>query len=235
MDEIIHKPIPLISFVLPTYQRVAWLGECIQGLLSQTIRDVELIIVDDGSTDGTNELLDWFAQRDDRVKVIYNEKNMGAGRSRNIGNNAATADIIGICDSDDCYPINRTEDTLKFFAEHPNEAIMMTAAYARIDYYGKQMEDFDGEEFDEKKFKESGIVNYFCHPAAAYRKCDIMDIGGYKPETAIVTDDYQLVQDWIRSGKKIGLCTPNFLCAHRVLPKSIMASQRGFKPEWAVK
>lgn len=226
---------PKISYVLPTYNRVAWVGECIQSLLSQTVQEVEVVVVDDGSTDGTKELLDWFTERDKRVKVIVNEKNQGAGRSRNIGNAAATSDLLGVCDSDDCYPMTRTEETLKFFEAHKDQSVMMTAPYARINYFGEQIQDFNGEDFDEKEFKETGRVNFFCHPASAYRKKDIDEIGGYKPETAEKTDDYQLVKDWIGAGKKIALCKGQFLCAHRVLPKSIMANQRGWRPEWAKK
>lgn len=225
---------PKISYVLPTYNRVAWVGECIQSLLSSTIKEIEVVVVDDGSTDGTKELLDWFLSKDDRIKVIVNETNQGAGKSRNIGNAAATSDIIGVCDSDDCYPMSRTEETLKFFCDHPEPGVMMTAPYARVDYFGAQIEDFNGESFDEKQFKESGKVNYFCHPACAYRKSDILEIGGYKPETKDKTDDYQLVSDWVAAGKKIILFGNEFLCGHRVLPKSIMAQQRGFRPEWTV-
>lgn len=223
---------PLISFVLPTYNRVEWVGEAIQGLLMQSEKNIELIIVDDGSTDGTDELLNWFADRDKRVKVIFNEKNQGAGRSRNIGNDSASADLIGVCDSDDIYPDNRATDTLDFFQKNEGP-VMMTAPYVRVNYFGQDTEDFNGLPFDEKLFKETGAINYFCHPVAAYRKSDILEIGGYKPETSTQTDDYQLVKDWIAAGKKIGFAGENFLCGHRVLPNSIMAKQRGFRPEWA--
>lgn len=224
---------PLITYVLPTYNRVAWVGECMQSLLQQTIKEIELVVVDDGSTDGSDDLLNWFADKDKRVKVIFNAVNQGAGRSRNIGNAMANSDLIGVCDSDDVYPDCRTEETLKFFKEHANGPIMMTAPYVRVNYFGNSTEDFNGEVFNEKAFKETGLINYFCHPASAYMKSDILEIGGYKPETDKVTDDYQLVCDWIAAGKKIGFCGTNFLCGHRVLPNSIMAKQRGFKPEWA--
>lgn len=224
---------PLISYVLPTYNRVEWVGEAMQSLLQQSVKEIELIVVDDGSTDGSDELLKWFAEKDKRVKLVFNEKNQGAGRSRNIGNEFASADIIGVCDSDDIYPDCRTAETLKFFKEHANGPIMMTAPYVRVNYFGATTEDFNGEPFNEKLFKETGGINYFCHPNAAYMKKDILEIGGYKPETEKITDDYQLVQDWIAAGKKIGFHNANYLCGHRVLPNSIMAKQRGFKPEWA--
>lgn len=224
---------PLISYVLPTFNRVEWVGEAMQGLLMQTVQNIELVVVDDASTDGTDELLNWFADKDKRVKIVFNAENQGAGRSRNIGNAVASADIIGVCDSDDVYPDIRTEETLKFFKDHANGPIMMTAPYVRVNYFGQNMEDFKGLPFDEKLFKETGSINYFCHPAAAYMKKDILEIGGYKPEIDGLTDDYQLVKDWIAAGKKIGFADAQYLCGHRVLPNSIMARQRGFRPEWA--
>lgn len=222
----------LLSYVVPTHNRVEWVGECLGGLLQQTVKDIEVIAVDDASNDGTSELLQWFADRDTRLKIITNAVQSGGGLSRNFGNALASAPIIGVCDDDDCYPVNRAEDTLEFFAKNP-EVPMMTAPYVRINYFAQITEEFVGCEFDEKLFKENGSINYFCHPAAAYYKKDIAEIGGYKAETKEKTDDYQLVEDWIKAGKKIGFAAQNFLCMHRVLPDSMMAKQRGFRPEWA--
>jgi len=225
---------PKISFVVPSKDRVAWLPECLGGILAYQEKPIEVIVVNDGSTDGTKEVLDgWFA-KDPRVKVIHNPESRGAGISRNIGNNAAQAPIIGVCDSDDCYPVNRPDEILKFFEKHP-KGVMMNAPYSRIDYCQKVLRRFDGEAFDEKRFKETGYVNYFCHPSAAYTRDDIMEIGGYKPETKAKTDDLQLVEDWLKAGKKIGFAPEQYLCFHRVLPDSIMAKMRGFEPDWAAK
>jgi len=222
---------PKISFVIPSKDRVAWLPECLSGLQAQTVKEIEIVVVNDGSTDGTKELLDNWYSKDKRIKIIHNPENRGAGISRNIGNNAAQAEIIGVCDSDDCYPIGRAEEILKFFEKYP-KGIMMNAPYVRIDYCLKILRRFEGEEFDEKRFKKDGYVNYFCHPSAAYTRQDIFDIGGYKPETKLKTDDLQLVEDWIKAGKKIGFAPEHYLCMHRVLPGSIMANMRGFQPEW---
>ncbi len=78
-------------------------------------------------------------------------------------------------------------------------------------------------------------MNYFCHPASAYTKEDILQIGGYKAETNLQTDDLQLVHDWIHAEKKITIQDGEYLCMHRVLPVSMMVRMRGFKEEWAGK
>jgi glycosyltransferase EpsE len=224
---------PLISFCLPTYNRNAWVGETIASLLEQTEKNIEIIVVDDCSTDGTNELLDEMVKMDSRVKVIYNEKNMGAGKSRNIAMAAAQADIICVCDSDDFYPEDRAAVTLKWFEEHP-ESELVNFPYIRVGYCGEQLEPFYGAAFDEKAFKEKGTVSYFSNPTVAFKKASAEAIGGYPSETDKMTDDVQFVKNWIDAGKKIDFDNRAFACMHRVMPDSIMVKHRGFQPEWAV-
>lgn len=229
-------PNPLISFVVPTYNRNEWLAECLSGLLSQTVKEVEVIVVDDASDDGTDKLLEYY-KTDERVKIIRNDKNIGGGLSRNAGNSIASAPIIAVCDSDDLYPTNRAEVTLEFFKKYP-EGVMMNAPYVRVGYCNETLRSFDGLPFDEELFKKTGAINFFCHPSAAYTKKDIEEIGGYKAEITEgqgITDDYQLVCDWIKAGKKIGMVPDHYLCLHRVLPNSMMSKFRGFEPSWAGK
>lgn len=222
---------PLISFVVPTRNRLEWIGECLSSLLSQTVNDIEVICVDDASDDGTRTFIDWMAKRDPRLTILTNETRLGGGRSRNRGNDAARADIIAICDDDDVYPIERAQKTLDFFSAKPSAGVMMNAPYVQVGYFNQIVENFDGEPFDEDRFKADGSVNYFAHPTAAYWKADAQDVP-YRAETSNVTDDYQLLQDWIASGRKIGFAPGDFLCMHRVLPKSMMAEHRGFDPAW---
>lgn len=225
------SPKPLISFVVPTKNRIEFMPECLSGLLGQTVQDIEVVIVNDGSNDGTKELLNNYYAKIPKVQVIHNEKSIGAGQSRNKGIEVAKADIIAVCDDDDCYPVTRAERILKFFKDVPSGA-MLNAPYMRIDYYNRIVERFEGDHFDHDAFKVDKSINFFCHPAAAYTKKDILEIGGYKSETPDKTDDFQLVDDWITSGKKIGFDKEEFHVLHRVLPDSIMAKMRGFNPAW---
>lgn len=222
---------PLISYVVPTYNNIAWLPECLQGLLSQTVKDIEIIVVNDGSTDGTREFLDnWFSKFDQSI-IIHNEKNIGAGNSRNKGNEIARSDIIGVCDGDDIYPIERTSEILKFFDKHKNGE-MMNPPYVSIGYNNNILEKFDGESFDHEGMIKNGLVNYFCHPGSAYHKKDILEIGGYENENREFTDDYQMLKKWVDAGKKVVYAPPEYLCMHRILPHSMMSNHRGWDPKW---
>lgn len=221
---------PRISFVLPTYNRNEWVGETIQSLREQTVEDIEIVVVDDASNDGTNELLEWAIQ-DPRIKVIYNEKNLGAGKSRNIGADAATAEIVAVCDSDDIYPPDRAEATLRWFDENPTGELV-NFPYVRVGYFGENLEAFNGAEFNEEEFKKDGKVSHFCNPSVAYKKNSAAEMGGYVPETEGMTDDIQFLQNWIGAGKKVGFDNRIYGVQHRVLPNSMMSKQRGFRPEW---
>jgi glycosyltransferase involved in cell wall biosynthesis len=222
---------PKLSFVLPTHNRIEWMPECLQSLLEQTEKDIEIVVVNDASTDGTKEFLDAFASHDARIKVIHNETQKGGGMSRNIGADVATSEIIAVCDDDDVYPNDRAEATLRWFTEHP-ESEMVNFPYVRIGYFREILETFWGAEFDADAFKKDGIVSYFCNPSAAYKKAAANEIGGYCPEKEGMTDDIQFVKNWVAAGKKIDFDKRIFGVMHRVLPESMMAKQRGFRPEW---
>lgn len=91
---------PKISIVVPCYKVENYIGEMIESLQRQTIKDVEIILVDDGSPDQSGAICDEYAAHDDRIKVIH-KPNGGVGAARNDGLDAATGEWIIFCDSDD--------------------------------------------------------------------------------------------------------------------------------------
>lgn len=89
-----------LSIIIPVYNVAAFLPETLESIQNQTAREFELILVDDGSTDGSGAICDAFAQKDSRLRVIH-QKNAGVSAARNAGVAAATGDYIGFVDSDD--------------------------------------------------------------------------------------------------------------------------------------
>lgn len=89
-----------ISVIIPVYNSEKYLPQCMDSVLAQTYGDMEIILVDDGSTDGSPAVCDGYAAKDSRVQVIH-QQNGGAGAARNAGLDAATGDYIGFIDSDD--------------------------------------------------------------------------------------------------------------------------------------
>lgn len=91
---------PLISIIVPVYQVKEYIGECVESLLAQTYEDLEIILVDDGSTDGSGEICDRYAAGDDRIRVVHQE-NQGPSAARNAGLDCAGGEYIAFVDSDD--------------------------------------------------------------------------------------------------------------------------------------
>jgi len=101
-----------VSVVVPCYNRADIVGRAIQSVLTQTCRDLELILVDDASTDGTAKVLEESAAADPRVRVLLNQENRGPGGARNRGIDAAQGEWIALLDSDDWYEPRRLERLL---------------------------------------------------------------------------------------------------------------------------
>ena len=91
---------PKISVIIPVYDTEEFLSRCLDSVLCQTHRDLEVILIDDGSTDASGALCDEYAEKDTRIQVIHQE-NSGSSAARNTGLEAACGDYIGFVDSDD--------------------------------------------------------------------------------------------------------------------------------------
>jgi glycosyltransferase involved in cell wall biosynthesis len=117
---------PLISIVMPTYNRANFIAETINSIQKQTYSNWELIIIDDGSTDQTGEVIDDI--HDDRIRY-YQESHLGMEHARNFGLEKATGEFIAFMDSDDLWAINKLDSQLNVFEEHPEIDFCLTGAY----------------------------------------------------------------------------------------------------------
>ena len=100
---------PSISVIVPVYQAEKFLHRCLDSVARQTFPDWELILVDDGSTDGSAALCDKFAARESRARVFHRKKNQGVSEARNLGINESRGDYITFLDADDCYEFQALE------------------------------------------------------------------------------------------------------------------------------
>ena len=91
---------PEVSVIVPVYNVAKYLRRCMDSLVGQTLREIEIICVDDGSTDGSGAILDEYAAKDPRVKVVH-QANAGAGAARNAGLALARGEYLHFCDPDD--------------------------------------------------------------------------------------------------------------------------------------
>lgn len=112
---------PLISVILPTYNRAHLLRRSIDSVLNQTHRHLELLVIDDGSTDDTQALLSSY--RDDRLKVLSPGRLGSAGRARNVGLQHAKGEWIAFQDSDDAWLLDKLARQLALAQQHPKASV----------------------------------------------------------------------------------------------------------------
>ena len=120
----------MVSIVLPTYNRKQILGQSITSVLAQTYKDFELIIIDDCSTDGTEEYIQQHFQ-DDRITYFRNEKNLGAAGSRNQGILRAKGDYVAFIDSDTEWMPWKLEAQMDLFRQNPDLG-MVYSSFVKI-------------------------------------------------------------------------------------------------------
>lgn len=108
---------PKISVIVPIYNVEKYLDDCMHSLLNQTLRDIEIIMVDDESPDNCPKMCDEYAKRDSRIKVIH-KKNAGLGFARNSGLDIATGEFVAFIDSDDFIDLNMFEHLYQIAKEY---------------------------------------------------------------------------------------------------------------------
>ncbi len=123
----------LISILIPVYNAEKYLNECINSVLNQTYKELEIILIDDGSRDSSGAICDKYADLDARIKVIH-KNNSGVSASRNIGITASTGEYICFVDSDDFLPVDSIEKL--FTAITQNEVEIVFGNYC-LCYDGK--------------------------------------------------------------------------------------------------
>ncbi len=113
---------PKVSVVVPVYNVEKYLKECIDSILNQTLEDIEIICVNDGSTDSSLDILNDYAKKDSRI-IVINKSNSGYGHTMNMGLNAANGEYIGIIESDDFADKNMFKDLYKLAKEYDADIV----------------------------------------------------------------------------------------------------------------
>lgn len=120
---------PLISVIVPVYNVEEFLDDCIRSIVNQTYTNLEIILVDDGSTDRSSDICDEWMRRDPRIKVIH-KRNGGLSSARNIGIEQAIGEYLGFVDSDDYIYPQMYEQLLTVLVESPRK--VASCAYKRV-------------------------------------------------------------------------------------------------------
>lgn len=198
---------PRVSVVIPTFNRKAFLKEAIESVLSQTYRDLEVIVVDDGSEDGTAELVTALA--DKRIRYVW-QPNRGPAAARNHGASMAQGELLAFLDSDDLWTPRKLEKQVSFFQDHPEARIC----------YTDEIWIRRGVRVNPKKKhqKYSGWIYPYCLPLCIISPSSVMfkrelweESGGFD-ENFPFCEDYEL---WLR----ISSVEPIYLIPQKLIVK----------------
>lgn len=118
---------PLVSVIIPAYNQAEFLPETIQSVLNQTYPHFEIIVVNDASTDNTDEVMKRFS--DPRIRCIVHEQNQRLSAARNTGIRASKGDLLFLLDADDLFHPEKLEAHVKFLAEHPEIGVSYNARF----------------------------------------------------------------------------------------------------------
>jgi glycosyltransferase involved in cell wall biosynthesis len=175
---------PLITVLMPVYNAERFLKEAIDSILQQTLTDFEFLIIDDGSSDTSVDIVKEY--KDPRIRFVQNEKNMGISYTLNSGINLAASDIIARMDADDISYTDRLAKQYQYMIAHPDCALLST--WARIITEDKKfirLERYRSNFYYYNLTFECWIY----HPTIMFRRKPIQDVGMYSMP---YSEDYDL-------------------------------------------
>lgn len=214
----------MISVVMPAYNSADFIREAIESVLNQTYPHFELIVIDDGSSDNTVQIVEEYQARDPRVKLIK-QQNAGVGAARNVGISTAQHPWIALMDSDDIALPERFEKQIAAIEANP-DVVMWSSETRNMSDTGqaRQESKYGGptsrEEFND--LRRRGQMIYLATTAAIFRKDIAEQIGGFDPRFRSAGD----TEFWDRMaahGPTLALAEP--LVLYRLHRQGIMAKR----------
>jgi glycosyltransferase involved in cell wall biosynthesis len=174
---------PLVSVVIPAYNHVGYIGECVDSVLAQDHPAIEVIVVDDGSTDGTLERLQEYGER----ITLLTQQGGRQARARNLALGVARGELIAFLDSDDRYRPGRISAAVRAFQGDPLAALTWSD-YRRIDAQGRLLEVCRWQPRDASFARELIAGNPICNATATVRRAVLDEIGGFDERVPRVCD-----------------------------------------------
>ena len=205
---------PKVSVVVPVYNVEKYLRECLDSLLAQTLKDIEIICVNDGSTDGSLAILEEYAARDPRVRVISKE-NGGYGHTMNRGFAAARGEYVGILESDDFADKHMYRDLYRFAKKHDLDLVKANYYEYNSDRGDVKQEPWAGFRYKrvfDPRVEQNALTALPIIWSALYRRSLIVDNGIVFNETpgASYQDTSFVHQVWM-SARRVALLPKAYL------------------------
>lgn len=145
-----------VSVIIPVYNVEKYLHECLDSVVNQTLKDIEIILIDDGSTDDSLKICEEYKNEYSNI-VLFKQKNSGSGKARNLGIESAKGEFVIFLDSDDYYPENDILETL--YKNAKEQGVMICGGSFSV-LKGTTVETSFGKDFYGYTFEKNEIINY---------------------------------------------------------------------------
>jgi GT2 family glycosyltransferase len=211
-------PRPSISVIIASYQAAAWVADAVRSALEQTDPPHEVIVCDDGSTDGTAEVLSSFAG----AITVIRQENRGEAGARNAAVSAASGDVLAILDADDVFVPDRLRRLRDAFAVRPDLGVLTTDAWMELDGARVRRAYEAGYHFPVDGQRVAILRDNFVFGICAVRRSLVVAAGGYD-ETIRHATDWDLWLRLILDGARVG-CVMEPLATYR-LQRGSLSSQ----------
>jgi glycosyltransferase involved in cell wall biosynthesis len=200
---------PLVSVLMPVRNvKDAYLTLSIESILSQTYKDIEFIIVDDGSTDDTQEIVNRYAAKDPRICLLVNETNIGPGASANKAIRVAKGKYIARQDGDDISMPERISRQVEYLETHPHIDLLATRAM-QIDQFGRRMSATPFPDNTELiSYRLIAGDNCLAQPSIMFRN----QLGLFYRDKFYYSEDYDFYLRVLINNRSIACLNEVFLC-----------------------
>jgi glycosyltransferase involved in cell wall biosynthesis len=219
----------LVSIIIPAYNRVSYIDQTVDCVLNQTYQQFELIVVDDGSTDGTFEKLQAYG---DKINLLTHEghKNKGQSASINYGLSIATGDYIIVLDSDDFWELHKLKVQVDFLDKNPDVGLVYTNGYC-TNAEGEVIYNYHNGDHIEPNDANTVLLDcYLALPVNSMVRKSVYDqVGGFNESYRAAQDHDMLIR--IAEATKFAYL-PDFLFYYRRHSNSI--SHRNLETRWRV-
>lgn len=206
--------VPFFSIVMPVYNGQVYVARAIESVLSQTDGGWEFIIIDDCSSDQTPEILNEYAGKDTRIRVLRNLQNLNIALSLNRGIGEANGKLIVRIDADDSFKPTYLERLRGYAEKSQSEDAFFSSWITVIDESGEKILDvrLPQAETIQRMMK---IENFLYHPATSFPKQLWEKVGGYPVKDRTIAEDTALWLKFIEAGAKL-VMIPHFLMNYRI-------------------
>lgn len=228
------KRLNLVSVIIPTFNSSRWIKEAIDSVLDQTYKNIEIIVVDDGSTDSTKKVLDNYIDKNQIYYYYIN--NSGPAAARNFGIKKSKGDLISFLDSDDLWIKDKIEKQLNFLTDNPEIDLLLTNievinAHGQTLYFHKNKLPKETKQIIKAFFNSKIIMNT---PTILFKRHILEKVGGFD-NSLRYREDHMFLMD-IASSYKIAILNEytikrriiNTSASHSLNAKELLSAQMPF-------